>query len=233
MQKLIKVTRNEKQEQVVSARELHEVLELKGQFTNWADRVLKRWEENVDFISFNVDVNPTNGVPIKNYLFTVEMAKHICMMCETEKGDEVRKYFIECEKKSIEKQKPLSFEEMVKQTLQLAQERIEALEEKIEQDKPLVAFANAVASSSDSILIREACKVLELPLGQNKLYEFLRTKGMICKNSTEPTQEAINRGYFEVVERTIMTPKGSKITLTTKLMPKGQLWLANQFERGE
>ena len=80
------------------------------------------------------------------------------------------------------------------------------LKEKIEQDKPLVDFANQVSTSNDCILIREYCKILadeNIKIGQNKLYDWLRENNYILKNKTEPTQYAINLGLFEVSERVI------------------------------
>tara|TARA_R110001606_G_scaffold141321_2_gene280457 strand:- start:3513 stop:4187 length:675 start_codon:yes stop_codon:yes gene_type:complete len=136
----------------------------------------------------------------------------------------------------LEEAKPLTALEMARnyvaslEKIELQQIELDKKDMIISTNAPLVAFAEAVASSSDSILIRECSKVLGLKIGQNKLYELLREKGMILSKSTEPTQLGMDRGYFEVIESSIMTPKGSKLVSTTKLLPKGQLYVSSICE---
>lgn len=108
------------------------------------------------------------------------------------------------------------------------------LVEKIEQDKPLVEFAEQVSTSTDCLLIREFCKVIadeKIFIGEKKLYQWLREKGFIMQNRTEPTQRAINQGLFEVLERTVKTAYGDKITLTTKVTGKGQIYFVEKLRK--
>lgn len=106
--------------------------------------------------------------------------------------------------------------------------------EKIEQDKPLVEFANQVSCSSDSILVREFCKILadeNIKIGQNKLYEWLRDNGFVLKGNTEPTQKSINMELFECIERVVKTPYGDKITITSKITGKGQIYFTEKLRK--
>ena len=76
----------------------------------------------------------------------------------------------------------------------------------MEEQKPKVLFADSVIASKGSILVRELAKLIKqngYDIGEKKLYRWLREKGYICKNSTEPTQMAMNLGLFEIVVRTI------------------------------
>jgi prophage antirepressor-like protein len=94
------------------------------------------------------------------------------------------------------------------------QKRKEA-EAKIEKQKPLVEFAETCLSSSDSILIRELAKIASkqgIKIGQNRLYKKLREWKMILPNSTEPYQDKIDAGFFEVIERPTETPYGVILT---------------------
>ncbi len=92
--------------QVVSARDLHKFLGVKRQFANWIkDQVRRgRFKENIDYIVtqevVNINVNNLNlgGRPSIEYFLTLETAKHVSLMSETEKGYEVRNYFIRIEK---------------------------------------------------------------------------------------------------------------------------------------
>lgn len=106
--------------------------------------------------------------------------------------------------------------------------------EKIEEDKPLVGFAETCIKSSDSILVRELAKLAcdeGINIGQNKLYNKLRDWNYILKGNTEPTQYAMDRGYFEVVQRVSKTPYGEKIHRTTKVKPKGQVQIIERLKR--
>ena len=108
MKDLIKVTTNEKGQQLVSARELHEFDITKGNFVRWIEKQLENVDaiENVDFTRF-VFKDEGNNANINDYILTVEIAKEICMVVgvsprtneETRKlSKQFRKYFIECEK---------------------------------------------------------------------------------------------------------------------------------------
>jgi phage anti-repressor protein len=104
----------------ISARELHEKLEVKKDFSDWIKAQIKRglFNENIDFIV--IWSNPLKGVAFLSetelvkkfgnthraralgwqldYILIIEVAKHIAMMSGTAKGKEVRNYFIELEK---------------------------------------------------------------------------------------------------------------------------------------
>lgn len=99
---LIKV-REENGKKVVSARELHEFLEIKKHMTQWiktyiGDNNCYGFEENVDYQRIDVEVNPTNNIPVVDYALTLEMSKELAMLSKSEKGKQARKYFIECER---------------------------------------------------------------------------------------------------------------------------------------
>ena len=95
---LIKVTTNEQGQKLVSARELHEVLESKERFSKWFERMLSYgFTSGQEYTSYQM-VHPQNKQMITDYALTLDMAKHIAMVQRTEVGMKVRNYFIECEK---------------------------------------------------------------------------------------------------------------------------------------
>ena len=98
MKDLIKITTNDKGQQLVSARELHEFLEVKKDFTDWFKYRVAQYgfEENLDFTT--ILGKSTGGRPSKDFAIKIEMAKELSMVENSEKGKEARKYFIECEK---------------------------------------------------------------------------------------------------------------------------------------
>lgn len=98
MKELIKVTTSDKGQQLVSARELHEFLEVTERFSSWFERYCKYgFEENIDYTGCKV-FNTLARQELQDYAMTIEMAKEFSMLQRTEKGKQARKYFIECEK---------------------------------------------------------------------------------------------------------------------------------------
>ena len=90
----------------VNARELHEALGVKKPFTQWIEPKLKdtMLDEGVDYVSSNQKVKREVGSSIrKEYILTLDTAKHIAMMSRTAKGKEVRAYFIEVEKRAVQR----------------------------------------------------------------------------------------------------------------------------------
>ena len=104
--------------------------------------------------------------------------------------------------------------------------------DKIEEDKPKVTFADRVLKSKDNILVRQVAKIASdegFTIGERKLYNKLREWNYICKNSTEPTQYSMDRGYFVVKLGTIDTPYGIKETRTTLVTPKGTVRIVERL----
>ncbi len=90
--------------EVVSAKELHQFLNVKRDFSTWIkDRIDEyNFEINQDYISFPQNggkPKPKGGRPSIDYTITLDMAKELAMVERTKKGREARQYFIECEKK--------------------------------------------------------------------------------------------------------------------------------------
>lgn len=99
-EELIKVNR---ENNTVSARELHKFLEIRTRFDKWFGRMCEYgFEENSDFrlvTQKRVTNNPKNPYTIEtDYEITLDMAKELSMIQRTEKGKQARQYFIQCEK---------------------------------------------------------------------------------------------------------------------------------------
>ena len=135
---LIKITTNESGVNCVSARELHEGLEVKRDFTTWIKGRITKYdfEENTDYIKVSL-IHQNGG--IKNgrggdtksvdYIITVDMAKELCMVENNDLGRKFRKYFIACEKKLQEVQQPkqMSDMEILSRAVLISQEQIKQL----------------------------------------------------------------------------------------------------------
>lgn len=124
-----------------------------------------------------------------------------------------------------------------RQKVSALKEQQRVLEVKAAEDRPKVIFADAVDASDGSILIGNLAKILRqngINIGQNRLFAWLRYYGylMNCKGErwNMPTQSSIERGLFEVKKSVINNPDGStRITHTTKVTGKGQIYFVNKF----
>lgn len=104
MNELIKIENREDGTQAVSARELHEVLESKQQFSDWIKNRIDKYgfAEGVDYQAIHNFMKCQNGIggTVRiEYALTINAAKELAMVEGNEKGKQVRKYFIECETK--------------------------------------------------------------------------------------------------------------------------------------
>lgn len=93
--------------QVISARELHQFLEVGRAFTNWIKGRIEKYNfiENEDYQLISLacqNGQASHGGNNKvDYLITMDMAKELSMIENNEKGRMARKYFIACEKKYV------------------------------------------------------------------------------------------------------------------------------------
>jgi anti-repressor protein len=221
----LKVTSNSERV-TVSARELHDALQIQTDYPHWFDRMTEYgFVEGEDFQTFLTE--STGGRPGKDAQITIEMAKQICMIQRTDIGKQYREYFLQLEKEWN------SPEKVMARALDYAHKTIAELTLKAEEMKPKALFADAVSASDDCILMRDLAKLIKqngVDIGGNRLWDWMREHEYICKGSTQPTQLAMDMGLFHVIERTIQVSDGSpRIKPTTKVTGKGQQYFINKF----
>lgn len=236
MNELIKVNTDDKGDVIVSGRELHEFLESKEPYTQWFERMKEYgFVENVDFSVFQNFVNDDTAFgglrKITEHAIKLDMAKEIAMIQRNDKGKQARQYFIAVEKEYN------SPEKIMARALRIADETINNLKIKIQQDKPKVLFADSVKSSNNSCLVGELAKILKqnnIDIGQNKLFEWLREKGYLIKQKGEnfnlPTQYSMELGLMTVKKSVVNNSDGTiRTTRTPKITGKGQIYFVNKF----
>ena len=224
----------------ISARDLHEALDVKTAFKDWFPRMCEYgFTEGADFnmlknerVQFEGNREVTRE--LTDYQISIDMAKEICMIQRTEKGKEIRKYFIDLEKAWN------TPEQVMARALKIADRSIEQLKAQNktlaadnDRMKPKEIFADAVSSSHSTILIRDLAKLLRqngVKIGEKRLYQWMRDNGYIIKNSCQPTQKAMEMGLFEVIERTVVRGEENPfVTSTTKVTGKGQQYFVNKL----
>lgn len=214
----------------VSARELHDKLEVTERFSYWTQRMFKYgFEEGVDYVGCK-QFNTLARQELQDYALTLDTAKQICMLQRSEKGRIFREYFIQVEKDWN------SPEKVMARALSIANHTIDTLNQQVIEMHPKAVFADAVAVSDDGILVGALAKLLKqngVDTGQKRLFEWLRANGYLIKDGRDkniPTQRAMEMKLFKVKERTITNPDGSsRITRTCLVTGKGQQYFINKF----
>jgi anti-repressor protein len=225
--------------QTVSARELHEELKIKTRFNDWFQRMTEYgFTDGEDFYSKMSKTSESVGRPQVDYDISLDMAKQICMIQRTPEGKAVRQYLIDLEKAWN------TPEQVMARALKLANKTIDSLKidnSKLIEDnhrmKPKEIFADAVATSTTSILIGDLAKLIKqngVDMGQKRLFLWLRENGYLIKRNGSdynmPTQKSMDMNLFEVKESTINNPDGSvRINRTTKVTGRGQQYFINKF----
>lgn len=220
----------------VSARELHNFLEIETDFRHWFPRMIQYgFVAGLDYTTLGGQKCPTNNpknplTEVVDYQLTIEMAKELCMIQRNEKGRQARQYFIQLEKDWN------SPEKVMARALEIAHKKLHNLEEKVEQDAPKVLFADAVATAKSSILVGDLAKLIRQnghEIGQKRLFQWLRDNGYLMgrgESYNMPTQYSMERGLMEIKERTVNNPDGSAfVTKTPKVTGKGQQYFINKF----
>jgi len=234
MNEVITVTLNDKHEPVVSGRQLHEALGVKTRYNDWFNRMTEYgFIENQDYLAITqkrvtAQGNSTNQV---DHVIKLDMAKEIAMIQRTERGKQVRQYFIQVEKDFN------SPEKIMARALLMADQKVHKLEAKIEADRPKVLFAEAVSASHTSILVGELAKLLKqngVDIGATRLFSWLRTHGYLIKRNGRdwnmPTQKSVEMGLIRVKETSITHADGHITVSKTPLVTgKGQQYFINKF----
>lgn len=137
-------------------------------------------------------------------------------------------------------QENMTDDELMAKALMVAHNKIAERDKQIERMKPKEIFADAVSASETSILVGDLAKLISqngYKIGQKRLFEWLRTNNFLIKCGSSrnmPQQRFVEQGLFEIKESNIQNPDGSvRITRTTKVTGKGQIYFVNKFMKSE
>lgn len=213
MNELLKIDTSNAERITVSARDLHKALEVSTDFNHWFTRMCEYgFEAQKDFTTFLSE--STGGRPSQDAQITVDMAKEIAMLQRTEKGKEVRKYFIQVEKEWN------SPERVMARALTIANKTIETLKIENSEMKPKADYFDNLVERNLLTNFRDTAK--ELGLRQTDLINNLIEDGYVYrdqKSKLKPYAKygKTGKGLFELKEfsrndhsdiQTLITPKG-------------------------
>jgi len=167
-------------EKVVYGSELHEVLEVKSNYREWIKRRVLDIdaEEDEDFTTVEIPT-VSGGTSKKDHIIKLDTAKEMAMLERNEKGKQVRRYFIQVEKKyratSLATQE-LSPQLQVMINLEIEQkrqaEKLEHVEERIESIREVVAIDTTSWREDTGRILRK----IGMECGDSKSYQDVRAE---------------------------------------------------------
>ena len=183
---------------VVYGTELHKVLGVKTAYKDWSVRRFNECDavKNEDYeVSLKNEQNPKGGRPSKDHIIKLDTAKEMAMLERNAKGKQVRKYFIEVEKRY--------------------KENISNDKSTIEQGISIVKFIADdlnVNTASRLLMYENYCKDVGIPTGFLPKYEHNDNRQMKalstllkendCRvSAVKFNQKLIECGYIEERER--------------------------------
>lgn len=246
MNELIQIDRSTIDDAValtVKARDLHTFLGVGKDFSSWIKVQIERARlvENRDFILLTPKGEQTGrgGHNRIEYHLTIDAGKHIAMMSGTDKGFEVRDYFIECElqakKAALDPMRALNDPAMMRRLLLTYSEKVLALQAENAALAPKAEALNRIAAADGSLCITDAAKTLQVQ--PRKVFAVLREQRWIyrrvgCEHWIG-YQDKLQQQLLEHKTTTVSRGDGSeKIVAQVRITPKGLSKLALLFQGG-
>ena len=110
--------------------------------------------------------------------------------------------------------------EFLARAVLLANDQIEKLKLENSELKPKAEFYDTVASTKDLMSMGDVAKLLDMGMGRNKLYAFLRDKGILRSNNV-PYQRYVDAGYFKLVESKVDNGESTMVFTATFVKQRG------------
>lgn len=153
MDQLIKVEVKNNQ-QVLSARDLYNGLEIAQRFSRWVDNNFDIFEEGIDFYKCTSSTVVNNGAvrEIDDYIITIDMAKQLAMMVRNDNGKRYRKYFLKLEEKWNDPQ------EVVKRGYEILQDENIQLKLENKKLKPKATYFDQIMASKSLMITTTIAK---------------------------------------------------------------------------
>lgn len=233
MNELIKVNYDNADRPTVSGRELHEALEVETPYKKWFDRMTEYgFSEKSDF--WTILSESTGGRPATDHQLTIPMAKELCMLQRTDKGKQMRQYFI-----AVEEQWN-SPDAIMARALQLSNAKLKQLEthccqlettvavqeQQIAELQPKASYYDVVLNCKDLLSITSIAK--DYGKSGTWLNNYLHEKGVQYKQGKIWLlyQKYAEKGYTSTKTQTFPGNDGQQHTnIHTYWTQKGRLFI--------
>ena len=232
MKALINIKQGKNLEPLVSARDLYKALDLKRHFTDWIKQnLLTNFVEGVDYEAslisepYNLQY-PDKVQQLKDYYLTLDTAKNIAMMSKTEKGKQVRAYFIQVEKQYNNP------DAIIKRAMDLLNAKCKQLQLENNELKPKAKVFDELVNRKAYTNFTDTAKQLSVQrsvfinylIKNNYVYHDKKGNLKPYKGYTAPSKY----NYFVIVD----THNGYKQTMITEQGKQAFLLLKEQIKEG-
>ena len=223
--KLVPTNLNGEKIQAVDARELHEFLESKQDFSTWIKNRIQtyKFRKGSDFEVFhNFVENSSGGRPPEEYYVTIDMAKELSMVERNERGKQARQYFIECERRAREISAPTTAEQLLSTARVMVdierkqwkieknqaehERRLEILEARINSDGRTGGYYNTITGYA---------KTIGVPVGNGDAQRFGAMAAQLSRKAGTPIHKVRHKrsglinSYHETILRRVFGKKPS------------------------
>lgn len=242
MNEILKINYDEEQS-TVSARDLHEKLNIGTQYTKWFERMAEYgFSENVDFqaISQKRLTAQGNETTYIDHNISIDMAKQICMIQRSPEGKQIRQYFLDLEKAWN------TPEQVMARALKMANRSIESLKDRckflgeqiVEQQQiitklqPKANYVDMILQSKSLVLTTQIAK--DYGISAKKLNQILKDLKIQYKVGGQWVlySKYQNNGY--VHSRTIDITRSdgrADVVMQTEWTQKGRLFLYEELKK--
>ena len=116
---------------------------------------------------------------------------------------------------------------------EIVEKECQLKQEQLDEQKPLVDFANHVSDTTDLLTIGQMANLANdkgIKVGQNRLFSFLRQR-KILKLDNCPYQKYMDCDYFKVKESVYYHGRNKDITYQPLVTGKGQMFIIRQLKK--
>lgn len=243
MEELLKV-KTDNERITLSARDLHEFLEIGTEFRKWFPRMCGYgFNENEDYQRLYQKCPTLGGIQeVVDYQITIDMAKEICMIQRSDKGKQARQYFLQLEKEWNTPEKVMA------RALLLANRNIESLtvannslkienkakDQQIAELKPKADYTDVILQNKSLVTITSIAK--DYGMSGSALNDKLHRLGVQYKMSGQwfLYSKYQDKGYTHSQTQTIVHTDGTtSVKMNTKWTQKGRLFLYELLKRND
>lgn len=238
LNELIKIN-YETEQPTVSAKDLHEQLNIETPFKKWIDRMCDYgFEESKDF--WTKMSKSTGGRPSTEYNLSVDMAKQICMIQRSPEGKQIRQYFLDLEKAWN------TPEQVMARALKMAGKTIDSLKDRckflggqvVEQQKlieemtPKANYVDHILESKSLVAITQIAKDYGMSAVRfNRILNDMKIQYKVNKQWVLYSKYQ-NCGYVHSKTIDITRSNGDPdVTMQTQWTQKGRLFLYEELKK--
>ena len=211
------IQQNTDLQQAVDAKDLHQALGLHpAKWSEWSKNNITNNPfalEGIDYGVYNPELNTQGGRPTTNYYLSIDFAKKLAMQVRTKKGEEIRDYFLDCERKVVSASNPVApalpnFTDPYEAAIAWAEEykAKEAAQAQVIELKPKAEALARISSAKGATGIRDTAKAVGMRQNDFVAWCVDDTKP-VCRRFMYRDDRGVLNAYSHRTSAGLMTQK--------------------------